>query len=264
MKSIGPREKEGHKNPTVLEWEHGLINAVGLPSAGIENIEREFAELKGCPVPVIASVYGSSIEEFELVAAAVAAFKPAAIEINISCPNTKKEGQIFGTAPETAAEVTAAVKAKCKGIPVMPKLTPQANNIAAVALACEKAGADAVCAINTVGPGMLIDLEARKPLLSNKFGGLSGPAIKPIALRCVYQVFEAVKIPVLGMGGISSGKDAIEMMMAGATAIGIGSATYYRGIEAFRLICGEMQGWMEAHEVKSVKELVGAAHGQKD
>ena len=260
MKSIGPREKLGHPNPTVIEWEHGLINAVGLPSPGYQNIESEFAELKNCSAPIIASIYGASVEEFETVAEAVAEYKPAIIEINISCPNTKKEGQIFGMSPEMATDVVSAVVAKTGKIPVMPKLTPQAPKIADIAIACEKAGANAICAVNTLGPGMLIDIEARKPILANKFGGVSGPAIKPIAVRCVYQIYRAVSIPILGMGGINSGKDAVEMMMAGASAVGIGTATHYRGIEAFKLIADEIKQWMKEHEVKSVKDLVGAAH----
>jgi dihydroorotate dehydrogenase (NAD+) catalytic subunit len=260
MKSIGPKEKEGHKNPTVLEWEHGLINAVGLPSAGYKNAEKEFKELEKCKSPVIASIYGSSVEEFTEVAEGIIGFEPAMIEINISCPNTKREGQIFGTSPEVAAEVVKAVAEVCGKIPIMPKLTPQANNIAAVASACEQAGANAICAINTLGPGMVIDADARKPVLANKFGGVSGPAIKPIALRCVYQIYEAVSVPILGLGGISNGRDAIEMAMAGATAVGVGSATFYRGIDAFKLITDEMKTWMKKQGVKSFKEIVGAAH----
>ena len=260
MKSVGPCEKEGHANPTVLAWDHGLINAVGLPSPGFKNQEEEWAILEKRNFPLIASIYGSSVEEFVEVAGFVAKHKPEIIEINISCPNTKKEGMVFGVNPETAAEVTAAVKKVSGSVPVMPKLTPQALNIAEIAGACEKAGADAICAINTLGPGMIIDAEARKPVLANKFGGISGPAIKPIALRCVYQVFEAVKIPVLGMGGISSGRDAIEMVMAGATAVGIGSAAHYHGIGVFKKVCLEMEQWMEENGVKSLDEIRGCAH----
>ncbi|MBI5229042.1 dihydroorotate dehydrogenase [Candidatus Micrarchaeota archaeon] len=260
MKSIGPREKEGHKNPTVLEWEHGLINAVGLPSPGYNNLAQEFEELKAIDCPVIASIYGASVEEFAEVAEAVAPYSPSLIELNISCPNTKKEGQVFGLTRESAEEVVAAVKKVNGNIPVMPKLTPQAPNIAEVAKACAEAGADAICAINTVGPGMLIDVEARKPILANKFGGVSGPAIKPIALRCVYQIYEKVDVPVLGMGGITTGLDAIEMIMAGATAVGMGSAVYYRRINVFAQVCKEMEQWMKAHEVNNIRELIGAAH----
>jgi dihydroorotate dehydrogenase (NAD+) catalytic subunit len=259
-KSIGPREKGGHKNPSVLEWEHGLINAVGLPCAGCAEMEKELAgKMEGIEAPVIVSIYGSSVEEFEEVASTVVGLGPAMVEINISCPNTKKEGQVFGVSAESAAEVTAAVKEKAGKIPVMPKLTPQASNIADVARACEQAGANAICAINTL-QGMVIDAEAKKPVLANKWGGISGPAIKPIALRCVYQIYEAVSIPILGVGGITNGLDAIEMMMAGATAIGIGSGVHYRNIGVFRLVQKEMLEWMHLHGVKSGEEIVGAAH----
>ncbi len=260
MKSIGPKEKQGHSNPTVLEWEHGLINAVGLPSPGYKNMENEFKQLEDCESPVIVSIYGASIEEFEKVTEGIVGYEPSIIEINISCPNTKKEGQIFGCNAETAAEVVEAVNKIAGKIKVMPKLTPQANNIAEIARSCEKAGANAICAINTLGPGMLIDADARKPVLANKFGGVSGPAIKPIALRCVYQIYEAVSIPILGMGGITNGTDAIEMMMAGATAVGMGTATHYRGINAFKLVADEMQHWMKEHNVENIGELVGVVH----
>ncbi len=260
MKSIGPKEKEGHPNPCILAWEHGLINAVGLPSPGYQKQESEWAELKGRNFPLIASIYGSSIEEFEEVAEAVAKQKPDLIEVNISCPNTKKEGMVFGVDSETSGQVTAAVKKKAGSVPVMPKLTPQALDIAGIARSCEKAGADAICAVNTLGPGMLIDAEARKPVLANKFGGISGPAIKPIALRCVYQVSQAVKAPVLGMGGVCSGRDAVEMVMAGATAVGIGSAAYYHGFGVFRKVAEEIKQWMRENSVKDIREIRGAAH----
>jgi len=145
-------------------------------------------------------------------------------------------------------------------VPVMPKLTAQALDIARVARACEEAGADAVAAINTVGPGMLINIEARKPVLGYKRGGISGPAIRPVAVRCVYDIYEAVDIPILGIGGVTEGRDAIELMQAGATAVGIGSGIYYRGIGVFKKVCEEMKIWMKQNGCKDVKKLVGAAH----
>jgi len=188
-KSIGPHEREGHANPTVIKWEHGMINAVGLPTPGYKNMADEWAEIKKIKAPVIASIYGGSVQEFVEVARAAVKERPAIIELNISCPNSGKHGQLFGFEPEPAAEVTAAVKRVCraKGVPVMPKLTPNTHKIVEVARACEKAGADAICAINTV-QGMLINAEAKRPVLANAFGGVSGPAIKPIALRCVYEL----------------------------------------------------------------------------
>ncbi|MBU0661846.1 MAG: dihydroorotate dehydrogenase [Candidatus Diapherotrites archaeon] len=257
-KSIGPRERTGHANPTVIKWEHGVINAVGLPTPGYANMADEWAEIKKIRAPVIASIYGGSVEEFVEVAKAVAKEKPAIIELNISCPNSEKHGQLFGFEPEPAAEVTRAVKKVCGSVPVMPKLTPNTHKIAEVAKACEKAGADAICAINTV-QGMLINAEAKKPVLANKFGGISGGAIKPVALKCVYEIYENVKVPILGMGGISNGRDAIEMIEAGATAIGIGSAAY-KGMGIFSEVCTEMEEWMQKNGYSSLKQLRGAAH----
>jgi len=258
-KSIGPIEREGWKNPTVIELEHGLLNAVGLPSPGYNNMEEEFSELNKIKVPWIASVYGSSIEEYVKVAEYVSKKNPSMIELNISCPNSKAHGQIFGINPEIAKEITQKTKQACGKIPIMPKLTPQATDICEIAMACEEGGANAICAINTV-QGMAIDIEMRKPVLSNKMGGLSGPAIKPIAIRCVYQIFEKVKIPILGMGGITRGEDAIEMIMAGATAVGVGSAVYYNGIDCFKKINSEMENWMKKNKVKNLEEIKGAAH----
>jgi dihydroorotate dehydrogenase (NAD+) catalytic subunit len=260
MKSIGPREQQGHNNPSVLEWEHGLINAVGLPSPGYTEMGKEFEELADCPVPVIASIYANSVEEYVEITEGILAYNPAMIEVNMSCPHSKGQGMLFGLEPAIAGETVKAVKQAAGKISVMAKLTPQAPKIAEVAKSCEQAGANAICAINTAGPGMLIDLEARKPVLANKFGGISGPAIKPIALRCVYQIYETVSIPILGMGGINTGEDAIEMVMAGASAVGVGSAIHYRGMEAFSLIAREIEQWMKRHGVKTVKEIVGAAH----
>ena len=260
MKSLALKEKEGNANPTVIAWEHGLINAVGLPTPGIENIEKEFLGLKNCKAPIIASVYANSIEEYATVSGRISEFNPALIELNLSCPHSKGQGQVFGNEPELAEQVVAAVKEKTN-IPIIAKLSPNTHRFLDVAIACERAGANAISAINAVGPGMLINIEARKPVLANKFGGISGPAIKPIAVRCVYQLFESVKIPILGIGGVTTGEDAIEMLMAGATAVGIGSAVYYRGIEAFASIAKEMVEWMKLNNVKSIKELVGVAHG---
>jgi dihydroorotate dehydrogenase (NAD+) catalytic subunit len=260
FKSIGPRMKSGHRNPSVLAYEWGVINAVGLPSPGYKDMEGELARIKEVGAPVFVSIYGASVEEFCEVAEAVAKYKPAAIELNVSCPNTKAEGMVFGCSEKLASEVVGAVKDVSGSVPVMPKLTPQALDIGKVAKACEEAGADAIAAINTVGPGMLINIEARKPVLDYKKGGISGPAIRPIAVRCVYEIYEAVDIPILGIGGVTEGRDAIELMQAGASTVGIGSGIYYRGIDVFRKVCDEMKIWMGENGYKNVKELVGAAH----
>ncbi|MBN1941022.1 MAG: dihydroorotate dehydrogenase [Candidatus Diapherotrites archaeon] len=259
IKSIGPREREGHNNPTIFEWEHGLINAVGLSSEGYKEMEDVWEALKKCPVPVIASIYGANVQEFIEVAENVAKQKPAIVEANISCPNSEKHGQVFGCNIDASAEVISAVKKAVGEIPLIAKLTPQAPNIAEIAKACEAAGADAICAINTVA-GMVINIEARKPVLHFKKGGLSGPAVKPVAVKCIWEIYEAVKIPILGVGGVSSGRDAIELMQAGASAIGIGSGVHFKGIDVFKKVCSEMEEWMNENGFANVKELVGIAH----
>ncbi|MCD6523334.1 MAG: dihydroorotate dehydrogenase [Candidatus Diapherotrites archaeon] len=260
IKSIGPKKREGHSNPTVLFFDSYLMNAVGLPTPGYRNMEREWEELKEINVPVIASIYASSIEEFVEVAQYVASRKPDAIELNISCPNTKAHGMLFGKDPSIAHDVVSQVKEVTNNIPIFAKLTPNTDRVIEVARACEEAGADAIVAFNTWGPGMYIDINTRRPVLHYRTGGVSGPAVKPLVVKGIYELYEHVSLPILGVGGITNGNDAIEMIMAGASAIGIGSAVYYRGIDVFKRICDEMQGWMLTHDYKSIKELVGVAH----
>jgi dihydroorotate dehydrogenase (NAD+) catalytic subunit len=258
MKSIGPAPREGHKNPTVIDLGNGMINAVGLPSPGYLNMEDEWQELSGRAFPVNASIYGGSVDEFIRVAGFVAAQGPDFIELNISCPNSDKHGMLFGVNAQSSHDVVAAVK-KVIDVPLIAKLTPAAPDIAGIAKACEDAGADAICAINTAGPGMIIDIESRCPVLAFKTGGLSGPMIKPIAVRCVYDIFRSVSIPIIGLGGISTGKDAIEIIMAGATLVGIGTAVRYRGINVFDKVNKEINDWLTAHDT-TMEEIRGAAH----
>ncbi len=258
MKSIGPESRDGHKNPTVIDLGCGMINAVGLPSPGYLNMEKEWECLEKRNFPVIASIYGGSVEEFQQVAKFVSLKKPDFIEINISCPNSEKHGMIFGINPESSHSVVRAVK-KVINVPLIAKLTPQAPDIAHIAKICEDAGADAICAINTVGPGMVIDIESQMPVLAFKKGGLSGPMIKPVAVRCVYDIFQAVNIPIIGLGGVTTGKDAIEMIMAGATLVGIGSGVKYRGIDIFKRVIKEMNIWFSKHGL-AIEEIKGAAH----
>lgn len=258
MKSIGPAPREGHKNPTVIDLGNGMINAVGLPSPGYLNMEDEWQELSGRAFPVTASIYGGSVDEFVRVAEFVSAQGPDFIELNISCPNSDKHGMLFGVNAQSSHDVVAAVK-KVIDVPLIAKLTPAAPNIAGIAKACEDAGADAICAINTAGPGMIIDIESRCPVLAFKTGGLSGPMIKPIAVRCVYDIFRSVSIPIIGLGGISTGKDAIEIIMAGATLVGIGTAVRYRGINVFDKVNKEINDWLTAHDT-TMEEIRGAAH----
>jgi len=258
MKSIGPESRDGHKNPTVIDLGCGLINAVGLPSPGYKNMENEWAELKKRDFPIIASIYGGSVRDFQEVAEYVSSKQPDFIEINISCPNSEKHGMIFGINKDSAQEVVAAVK-KVIDVPLIAKLTPQAPDIADVARGCEDAGADAICAINTLGPGMVIDIESARPVLAFKKGGLSGPMIKPVAVRCVYDIYQAVSIPIIGLGGITTGGDALEMLMAGASLVGIGSAVHYRGIDVFRKVTDEMEEWLAERQL-TFADIRGAAH----
>ena len=258
MKSIGPKPRDGHKNPTVIDLGCGMINAVGLPSPGYLNMENEWNDLEKRDFPIIASVYGGSVREYQMVAEFVSSKKPDFIEINISCPNSEKHGMIFGVNPKSSHDVVSAVKNVIK-VPLIAKLSPQALDIGEIAMACEDAGADAICAINTVGPGMVIDIESQMPVLAFKKGGLSGPMIKPVAVRCVFDIYKAVKIPIIGLGGISNGKDAIEIIMAGASLVGIGSAVKYGGINVFQKVTDQMDTWLRDHDL-SYEDIIGAAH----
>ena len=258
MKSIGPEPRDGHKNPTVLDLGSGMINAVGLPTPGYLNMENEWACLEKRKFPLIASIYGGSIEEFQKVAKFVSSKKPDFIEINISCPNSEKHGMIFGVNPESSRDVVSAVR-KVINVPLIAKLTPQALDIGNIAKACEDAGADAICAINTLGPGMVIDIESQMPVLAFRKGGLSGPMIKPVAVRCVYDIYKAVTIPIIGLGGVTTGKDAIEIIMAGASLVGIGSGVKYRGIDIFTKVAQEMNSWLSDHNL-CMEDIKGAAH----
>ncbi len=237
-KSIGPVERAGHHNPTVLEIEDGIYNAVGLPTPGYLNMKEEFKRWKEIKVPLIASIYGSSIEDYVKITEYIQKYKPSIIELNISCPN-KDDGMTFGASPRLTSQLVKAVKA-VSSIPIMPKLTPNCNNIGKIAIACEKAGADAICAINTVQKE-ISHPKLKAPLLAYGRGGISGPIIKKIALEKVKEISEAVKLPILGVGGITTGKDAIEMLEAGATLVGIGSGVYFRGMDVFKKVCKEME-----------------------
>lgn len=258
MKSIGPEPRDGHKNPTVIDLGHGMINAVGLPSPGHLDMENEWNDLENRDFPIIASIYGGSVKEYQDVARYVSSKAPNFIEINISCPNSEKHGMIFGINEQSSREVVSAVK-EVINVPLIVKLTPQAPDIARIAKTCEESGADAICAINTVGPGMIIDIESRMPVLSFKKGGLSGPMIKPIAVRCVYDIFEAVDIPIIGLGGVTTGTDAVEMVMAGASLVGIGSGVKYRGLDIFSKVTREIENWLDTHGT-TLEEIKGAAH----
>lgn len=263
-KSCGPLPREGHPNPTVLDWGHGLINAVGLANPGIEEevkiIRRARTLLEPLGVPLVSSVFAETVEGFAEVGRKVGEARPDFIELNISCPNVSAEfGRPFASDAADAAWVTAAVK-DVTSIPIIVKLSPNVIDIAAIASSVEQAGADAIAAVNTVGPGMIIDIYSGQPILANKVGGISGPAIRPIAVRCVYDIYQAVKVPIIGIGGVSEARDALEMVMAGATAVGVGSAVHYRGVEVFQAILDEMRAFMREEGYASLNEARGIAH----
>lgn len=263
-KSCGLTPRKGYPNPTVLDWGHGLINAVGLANPGVEEEVKIIAQAKQrldfMGVPLAASVFADTVEGFAEVAGRVSEAQPDFIELNISCPNVADEmGQPFACDAGQAAEVTVAVKG-VTSIPIIVKLSPNVADIACIARRVEQAGADALTAINTLGPGMIIDVESRRPILANKVGGISGPAIRPIAVRCVHDIYRVVKIPIIGIGGVSDGRDVLEMVMAGATAVGIGSAVRYRGLGAFARTLEELRTLMQELGLVSLKELVGSAH----
>ncbi|MBI2124341.1 dihydroorotate dehydrogenase [Candidatus Pacearchaeota archaeon] len=258
LKSLCHEERLGNPNPTMFGYDDVFLNAVGLPGQGIDSAVKDFGKLDNLSVPVIGSIYGYRIGQFGEVARKMASMKPEMIEVDISCPHMDY-GKPYYADPELTAKITKEVKKNSGKIPISIKLSPNVYDIKEIAHAAEKSGADAITAINTAS-GMVIDIDASKPILGNKIGGISGPALKPIAVRCVYEIYETVKIPVIGTGGVTYGKDAIEMTMAGATGVGIGTGIFYRGINVFRKVCNEMEEWMKKNKVKILDEIRGCAH----
>ncbi|MCK5699072.1 MAG: dihydroorotate dehydrogenase [Candidatus Aenigmarchaeota archaeon] len=257
-KSISIAPRQGHKNPTVIAYEKGLMNAVGLSNPGIDAFTEEIKKTRQKNIPLILNTIGDTPQEMAQVAKKGEIAGAGIIELNPSCPNVTHE-KPYASDPKLLKELITTVKKQVK-IPVIVKLSPNVENIKTIAKAAEQAGADGITAINTVGPGMLIDIASKKPVLDFKTGGISGPAIRPIAVRCVYDIYETVKIPIIGVGGITSANDAIEMMMAGATLAGIGSAIYYHDISIFKKIANDMEIWMKDNGYKTTEELIGAAH----
>ena len=229
-KSMGLEPRTGYGNPTVVQTDCGLLNAMGLPNPGISHFNEEMKELNKLKAQTIFSIYGFSPENFAEVAKIAVEIGAAAVELNVSCPHVKKAGAQVGSDPYLLMEIVKEVKRQIEK-PVIVKLTPNVTDITEIAKAAQKAGADAICAINTV-KAMAIDLETCKPILANKYGGLSGPAIKPIGVRCVYDIYSSVDIPIIGCGGISNWQDAIEYILAGACALQIGTAIAFQDITA--------------------------------
>ena len=259
-KSIGPEPRAGNLNPTVVELDVGLLNAVGLPNPGIADFEGETKQAIAGGAAVVGSVYGRDAREYAAVAERMASYGVLAVELNLSCPHAKGLGTEIAQDPEAVEEITHAVKRVVR-VPVFSKLSPNVADVASFAEAAKRGGADAVTAINTV-KAMAIAADLKIPILKNTYGGLSGPAIKPVGLRCVYEIHEKVDIPIIGVGGIATGRDAIEYLMAGASAVQIGTAILGRGLDVFASVCREMSAWMDANGYAKVADLVGAAHGK--
>ena len=257
-KSIGLEPREGYKNPTVIQVECGILNAVGLPNPGIRRFTEEIKKLRDLKVPLIVSIYGFSSEEYAKVAEIAAETGADAIELNLSCPHIKGCGAEIGKDPEMVSLIVEMVK-EAVDCPVFAKITPNVADIKEIAKAAASAGADAITAINTIR-AMAIDVETCRPILANKIGGLSGGAIKPIAVRCVYEIYEAVDIPVIGCGGVRTWRDAVEFMLAGALAIQIGSAIAYEDLSIFKRIADGIEDYLSRKKFRSVRDIVGLAH----
>lgn len=250
----------GNDTPRIAEAPAGMLNAVGLQNPGVRHvIAHELPEMKRYyHKPVMANVSGFSVEEYVETCALLDGQEQVGwLEVNVSCPNVHGGGMAFGTDPKAAAEVTRAVKKAVKK-PVIVKLSPNVTDIVSIAKACEDAGADGVSLINTL-LGMRIDLKTKRPILANRMGGLSGPAVFPVALRMVYQVSQAVSIPVVGMGGVESARDVIEMMLAGATAVEVGAANLVNPFVCRDIIAG-LPAEMDRYGIKNLNEIIGGAH----
>ena len=258
VKGISLLPRQGNRPPRIAETACGMLNAIGLENVGLERfLSAKLSFLQSIDTPLIVNILGDTVEDYQELAARLdQEEKVAALEVNISCPNVKQGGVAFGTDPQMAHAVTKGVRLHFRR-PVIVKLSPNVTDIAVIARAVSEAGADAVSLINTV-LGMAIDIQSCRPKLANVFGGLSGPAIKPIALRMVWQVAEAVSLPIIGIGGISSPEDAIEFMLAGASAVQVGTANFINPKAAEEIIRG-IGAYLVEHSITSVQDLIGRA-----
>jgi dihydroorotate dehydrogenase (NAD+) catalytic subunit len=258
-KSVSQKPREGYANPTVVQADCGLINALGLPNPGIKEFSKEIRRAKAITsVPLVVSVFGFSDEEYASVARKAVDAGADGIELNVSCPHVKKTGSEIGQDPKILAQVVRKVKASVDK-PVFVKLSPNVTSMSDVAGAAVRAGADALTVMNTV-KAMAIDVETTMPVLANRVGGLSGAAVKPIALRNVYEVYEEVDVPILGCGGITDWRDAVEFLLAGASAVQIGTAIANEGLGVFRAITRGIGACLRRKGLRSVSEIVGLSH----
>lgn len=258
-KSIGPEPRPGYPNPTIETYERwGLLNAMGLPNPGIDEYARELSIARAAGATVIGSVFGRDPDEFARLAARMAGEGVAALELNLSCPHAEGLGSEIGSEPDEVEAITRTV-VRAVRLPVFVKITPNAADPAGLAEAAERGGASGVSAINTLR-AMAIDVTLRRPILAHGIGGLSGPAIKPVGLACVWQIYERVKIPVIGVGGISRASDVLEYLLAGARAVELGTAVAFEGVGVFGRVAQELDTRLRAEGVERIEDLVGAAH----
>jgi dihydroorotate dehydrogenase (NAD+) catalytic subunit len=262
VKGLSLEPRSGNPPPRIMETPSGMLNAIGLQNIGVRAfITEKLPFLRRCDTAVIANIFGETLDEYRRVAETLSGADGVhAIEINISCPNVKKGGIAFGASPEAAAEVTRKVRGETD-LPLIVKLTPNVTDIAEIALAAEAAGADAVSLINTL-TGMSVDIERRRPHLANVTGGLSGPAIRPVALRMVWQVVRAVKIPVIGIGGIMTASDALEFLITGATAVQVGTANFVNPACTMKIIDG-IGNYLHRHAIGKITELIGSLNTEQ-
>jgi len=256
VKGISLKPRMGNPPPRIVETSCGMLNAIGLENVGVERfITEKMASLQDINVPVLVNILGDSLDEYREIAQRLKGVPGiAGIEVNISCPNVKKGGVAFGTVPEMAAAVTSAVKEE-SSVPVLVKLSPNVTDITVIAKAVEEAGADGISLINTL-IGMAIDYKSRRPKIANVIGGLSGPAIKPVALRMVYQVSQVVSIPVIGVGGIETYEDVLEFMLAGATAVQIGTANFINPRASEEAVEG-LDHYVNEQKISSIRDIIG-------
>lgn len=256
IKTATPRPRVGNPEPRIAVLEDGVLNAVGLAGPGVDAVANEkipAVRQKYPELPIIASVSGGSVEEYAMVAAKLAAAPVNALEINVSCPNVKDEGMLFGTDPAQVEAITRAVKDRVGALPVYVKLTPNVTDIVAIALAAERGGADGLSLINTL-LGMHIDVHTGQPVVANVTGGYSGQPVKPVAVRMIYQVAHATTLPIIGMGGVATAEDVIEMMMAGASAVAVGSA-HFEDAHAVEHIAAALPALMDELHIENLTQL---------
>jgi len=263
LKSLTLEKRMGNPMPRVWSYDCGMLNSVGLINPGIEKGAEEVKQiLKENPeFPIIVSLFATKEKEFVTLVDKIVPLQPKFIELNLSCPNVEMElGKPLAMDKGATGEIVKEVKKISGKVPVLAKLSPNVQNIGEIAKSCEAAGVDGITAINTVGPGMLIDINKKKPILGAKTGGVSGPGIFPVTVKCVYEIYEAVKIPIIGVGGVTKWQDVVQIIMAGATLVGVGTATYLKGMTIYEQLKQELREYMDKNNYKELKQIVGLAH----